>query len=98
MSKEEIIREISTYMEEQGGFPNDWYVGIAEDAREALFNNHHVDWERGRWLFQPADSSCEAKGIEEHFLIIVGTDGGNSDGNGAARQVYAYRKSYRTTP
>jgi hypothetical protein len=98
LSKEEIIHEISSYMDEQGGFPYEWYVGIAEDARDSLFEAHNVDWERGRWIYQPANSPSEARLIEEHFLIVVGTDGGDGDGRPRALQVYAYRKSYRTTP
>jgi hypothetical protein len=98
MSRDEIIREISDYMEQQGGFPSDWYVGVAEDARNALFEDHNVDWQRGRWIYQPAESFLEAEEISEHFLIVVGTDGEDGNGDFAARQVYAYRKSFRTTP
>lgn len=98
MSQEDIIREISIYMDQQGGFPNDWFVGTAEDAKNALFGEHNVDWDRGRWIYQPADSSTAAREIAEHFLIIVGTDGGDGAGDGSARQVYAYRKSFSTTP
>jgi hypothetical protein len=98
MGRDKIIRELSDYIEQQGGFPSDWYVGVAEDARSTLFEDHNVDLQRGRWIFQAADSSSEAKEVSEHFLIVVGTDGEEGDGDLAARQVYAYRKSFRTSP
>ena len=98
MSREDIIREISMYMDQQGGFPNDWFVGTAEDAKNALLSKHNVDWERGRWIYQPADSFTAAREIAKHFLIVVGTDGGDGNGDRSARQVYAYRKSFSTTP
>ncbi|MEK7616663.1 MAG: hypothetical protein AAB414_01265 [Patescibacteria group bacterium] len=37
-----IIAEIKAYMAQGGGSYSDWYVGIAADPRQRLFNDHSV--------------------------------------------------------
>lgn len=98
MNKDQIIREISDYIKSKGGFPNEWYVGITNNAEDRLFKEHNVDKEKGVRIWRTANTEDEARQIERYFLEAVRTDGGPGGGSHAARQVYAYKKTWRTSP
>ena len=42
-SKQEIIKDIEGYIAKRVGDIDDWYVGIAANPRERLFDDHSVD-------------------------------------------------------
>lgn len=98
MQKEQLIREIADYIKSVGGFPREWYVGIAASARDRLFGDHKVDEKNGNWIFRTADSSDEARESERYFLDVVYTDGGQGGGDWSSKQVYAYKKTWQTEP
>lgn len=94
-SEQEIISDIEGHIQKGGGGYNAWYVGISEDAKDRLFNEHNVEeW----WIFRQASSSQVAREIESYFVNILGTDGGAGGGGENTDMVYAYKKAANTIP
>ena len=99
MNAEEIkiIQEIKDYVRKCGGSSSSWYIGIAEDPENRLFNEHNVSKGNGNWIYQPTSSSATARGIERYFLDL-GMDGGSGGGDYLSKTVYSYKKTYSTNP
>lgn len=97
MKKEDIINEITKYV--NCGKYSSWYVGITNNAGRRLFNEneHNVDKEHGRWITCPANSKKDAQDIEEYFLG-QGMDGDTGGGNDESTFVYCYMKTSTTNP
>lgn len=89
------VTEITNYARGRGGRLADWYVGIAADRRERLFNGHRVKEQGDAWIYRRCRSCAEARAIEAHFLNS-GMDGGPGGGDDTTRSVYAYRKTPAT--
>lgn len=89
-------QEIKDHIKSRGGAHSDWYVGIAADAPQRLFNDHNVDKKNGCWIFRECESSSSAREVEEYFLNTLGTDGGTGGGDQSTRFVYAYKKTSYT--
>ena len=94
-SKKEIIEEIAKHITKRGGGIKKWYVGIAADPEERLFDDHSVDRKKDAWIYRTASSSEIARDVEKHFLR-KGADGGTGGGSEDTKSVYAYRISSRT--
>ena len=88
-TNERIIQEIDSYIRREGSSYHNWYVGIAKDPRNRLFNEHNVSgvW----WIFCEAFSDTRAREVESFFLEQKGTQGGPGGGDKDSRFVYAYR-------
>lgn len=85
-----IISEISSYIKNSGGgHPSSWYVGIAGNPRDCLFNRHGVSELKGFWIFRDAGSENYARAIEKVFLD-AGYQGGGGGGDYTTRYVYVY--------
>ena len=97
-SKDEITADILGYIQRNGGSPSAWYVGITDDAHRRLFQEHYVNNEKGVWIYRQAYSSDSARDVEDHFIYIIGTDGGTGGGNDNSDTVYAYKKASHTDP
>ena len=97
-SKQEIIDDIKSHMQERGGKYSDWYVGISKDARDRLFNGHGVKEKKDVWIYSKASSSQTAREIEDYFVNTLGTDGGAGGGDETSDMVYAYKKARHTNP
>lgn len=97
-SESVIIKEIEDYIAKWGGTYQSWYVGIAEKPRERLFQDHSVDQQNDRWVYDNADSSLNARNIEKYFIETRGTDGGTGGGDANTTWAYAYRKNNHTNP
>lgn len=93
--KETIKTEIKDHIRECSGSYSDWYVGIASDPKDRLFNEHNVDRENGTWIYRECESSSIAREIEEYF-VELGTDGGFGGGDYTTKLVYAYKKTAST--
>lgn len=89
---------IMVHIRESGRPYAAWYVGIAKDPRERLFQGHGVDEARDWWIFRQASSSETAREIERYFVTVLGTDGGPGGGDSESVFVYAYLKSEHTRP
>jgi hypothetical protein len=96
MTRQEIIIEIKFHMDRHGGNYSDWYVGIASNPRDRLFNAHNVDEKNGTWIYREAENSSSARDIEDYFVNTLKTDGGTGGGDYSSRYVYAYKKTFYT--
>ena len=97
-TKQEIISEIDSHIEDSGGGYSAWYVGVSKDARDRLFNQHGVKEKGDSWIYRAASSSKIAREVEAHLVDKLGTDGGSGGGDETATMVYAYKKARHTDP
>ena len=95
-TKESIKTDIKAHIQKCGGSYSDWYIGIASDPKQRLFNDHNVDEKNGAWIYQEAESSSAAREVEEYFVNTLGTDGGSGGGDYSTKHVYAYKKTSST--
>jgi len=91
------IKKIEDYVRECGESFSSWYIGIAEDPRGRLFNEHNVSENNGNWIYRPTSSSATARNIEQYFLGL-GMDGGSGGGDYLSKVVYSYKKTSSTNP
>lgn len=89
-----IEKEIDAHIHKRGGGYPAWYVGIAKNPRERLFEGHNVSEQSGTWLYRDAGSELTAKTMEAMFLK-KGCKGGPGGGD-SSRYIYAYKMT-RTT-
>lgn len=92
-----IIADIDAYMGHHGGRNADWYVGIAADPKDRLFNCHGVAEKGGAWIYRQADTSDIARDVEQAY-VRSGHDGGQGGGDRSTVYVYAYLKDRGTNP
>ena len=98
-SVQQIKYEILAYIKEFGGEFHDWYVGIASDPKNTMFETHRVDEEDDIWLYKQALTFAACKTVQTYFLEKLKTDGkAVTEGNEDTDCVYLYKKSERTHP
>jgi len=97
-TKSEIKQEIKDYIDQNGGSYKSWYVGIAKDPKDRLFNEHSVRKDEDCWIFRTAVDSDTARDIEKYFVNDLGMDGGTGGGDEDAKSDYAYKKNSHTNP
>ena len=90
-SKETIKKEFKEYYQKHGKGTNNWYIGIAENARERLFKKHNVDEKNGVWIYDRAISSEIAREIEDELIKELNTKGDQGGGSDKTDYVYAYK-------
>lgn len=83
-------------MAQGGGRYSDWYVGIASNPRQRLFNDHNVQENGYGWIFREAFNPESARDVEAHFTDTLGADGDTGGGDNTTKFVYAYKKSSYT--
>ena len=93
-----IIDVIKNHIRESGYGYSSWYVGIARDAKDALFSRHGVREKNDWYIARPAGSSRAARQIETYFVNVLGTAGGPGGGDYSTDMVYAYKMSNHTNP
>ena len=98
-SVQQIKHEILAYIYELGGDFFNYYVGIAKDPEQALFETHKVDKTKDPWLYRQALSNTAARTIQDYFSNRLRVDGTLViNGNEDTDWVYVYEKSERTNP
>lgn len=95
MNYQQIISDIDSYIQENGGSYGLWYIGIATKPKTRLFNDHNVLENGGAWIHIPADTEQTARNAEQYFLD-KGCDGGSGGGDSSTSHVYAYLKTSYT--
>jgi len=95
--KQTIINDIKNHINKNGGSYSDWYVGIAKNPRDRLFQDHNVRQSGEAWIFRQAESETIARQIEDYFVNTLGTDGGTGGGV-SPDHVYAYKKTSHSNP
>lgn len=71
MTKEKIIADIRSYF----GFSvfaaySNYYVGITNDIKRRLFDEHNVSEQKDYWIYRTADCKSIAQEVEEYFLNL----------------------------
>ncbi len=91
MTSIEIQRAITDYIGKTGYTQaKDWYIGIATDPKERLFNDHNVSEQNGKWGYYPADSEQTTRNAESSLLEKYPSfQGGTGDGTSPS-YVYTY--------
>ncbi|MFZ0963163.1 MAG: hypothetical protein WAO35_20055 [Terriglobia bacterium] len=85
-----IVADIESYVGRNGNTYSQWYVGIASDARQRLFNDHAVKEKGDAWIYIPCGTSGVARAVERYFLS-QGMEGGIGGGDDSSDHVYAYK-------
>lgn len=98
ISEEQIKKEIKEHIQNRGGSYSDWYVGISEEPRKRLFEEHGVNEKTDAWIYRQATSNKVARRIEKYFVDVLGTDGAPGGGDVNTIYVYAYKKKSHTNP
>ena len=90
-TKAEAIKDIKDYILNNGGNYSKWYVGIASDVKQRLFNDHAVDEKNGLWAWAQCQDADTAREVEDFFVYTLGTQGGPGGGDDTTKCVYAYK-------
>lgn len=96
--EKKIAKDIVNHAEKEGSYKSNWYVGIAADPEDRLFNDHNVSKDNGWWIYRDAGTNTSARRIESYLLDNYGFDGGAGGGDHTTKFVYAYLKTYKTNP
>ena len=91
-----VTKRIESYMSKFEGDYSDWFIGIAKNLEDELFEFHKVD-EKGVWISFGADTEEVAKKVQKYFLDKK-VGGRLIESESDARIVYAYKKNAKTTP
>jgi len=95
LNETEIVRDIEKFIEKHGGDISEWYVGVSNDAKSRLFEDHKVRKDEDAWIVKKAVSSRAARDAEGD-LLVEGAKGGAGGGDSTATMVYAYKKAAHT--
>ena len=90
MTPQQAVAEIDAYIRQCGGGYSGWYIGIAADPRDRLFNDHNVSEKNGAWIYRDAGAEQGARAVEDYF-VGLGCKGGPGGGRSDSRYVYAYK-------
>ena len=66
-SVQQIKFEFLSYIKEFGGKVEDWRIGLADDARSALFEDNRVDEQQDIWLWKPALTPVAARTVYRYM-------------------------------
>lgn len=69
---------------------SNWYIGIATNPRERLFDNHCVDKDHGGWIHRVAFNETDARDTEA-YLLDENHFKGNVGGGNHPTYIYAYK-------
>ena len=90
-SFKQITYEIDVFIDKYEFASSEWYVGIAADPEDRLFNHHQVDREKSTWIYKLADSPETANQVKRAY-IKEGLDGDRNDGDDNNAYVYTFVK------
>lgn len=83
-----IVKDILSYIG-QDRYSN-WYVGIATDPEDRLFNQHNVKKNAWGWIYCHTSTERDARDTEE-FLLKEYLFKGDTGGGDRPCSVYAYK-------
>lgn len=85
-----IIKTIDDLLSKSGkSYFNEFYIGITDNPRRRLFEEHGVSEKNSWWLYIEAIDSETARNVEKHYLE-KGMRGGTGGGNRESHFVYCY--------
>jgi hypothetical protein len=88
-SEQLIVNEVVTHMCKYAGKYQDWYAGVAANAKEKLFNDHGVKETGDAWICRDCVNDVTARQVERYFMKR-GCKGGPVDEGESTRYFYAY--------
>ncbi|PCJ45258.1 MAG: hypothetical protein COA74_16045 [Gammaproteobacteria bacterium] len=94
MTAQDIYNDITSHIKKSSYRASEWYAGITKNVEQRLFNDHNVSKENGWWIHRSANTSNDARMVEE-ALLKWGCDGGVGGGDDAI-YIYAYLKTANT--
>ena len=91
-----IVNEINNHLSQSGKRDySDFYIGITNDVRRRMFEEHNVAKDKSWWIYRTAEDSETARKVEKYFLD-KGMRGDNGGGNESSNIVYCYAVSPTT--
>lgn len=97
-SAQQIKFEFLSYIKEFDVNPRSWRIGVAEDARRALFMDNSVDEIEDVWLWKPALSAAAAQLVFSFFVQRFGIEPAAHAPTSKASNVFIFRKSDAVVP
>jgi hypothetical protein len=92
LPKDEIIADFEAQIRKMGGEYSEWFVGVAKDLREPLFETHLLEDKNDGFLYREAFTPGCAREIRGHFVTQRAATIDASSRQGG-RLIYAYRKT-----
>lgn len=93
----QTIADFNNYIRQHGGAYSQWYVGVASEPRDRLFNDHNVQEHSGAWIYDNCGTDTAARQVEQYFLRL-GCKGGPGGGDYNTKYAYAYKITFNTNP
>lgn len=91
-----IVNEINNHLSQSGKrYYSDFYIGITNDVKRRMFEEHNVAKDKSWWIYRTAEDSETARKVEKYFLD-KGMRGDNGGGNESSNIVYCYAVSPTT--
>ena len=97
MLAQEIVDAFIKFIHNFGDAYYQWYVGIAADPEQKLFNDHFVNRKNDAWKYENAGSVKNALTIEKYLVEKFGAQADEDSAELNTTYVYAYRISDTTT-
>ncbi|WP_072377981.1 hypothetical protein [Hyphomicrobium sp. NDB2Meth4] len=94
-SPQQIKFEFLSYIKEFGGRPEEWHVGCAGDAKDALFVQEGVDREQDIWLWKPALSPAAARIVYRYLTDQLHVQSAPANSTSGAH-VFLYKRIVNT--
>jgi hypothetical protein len=88
---EQIIKDFEAFFGKYGKWYSEFYVGIAADPVDTLFNRHGVDKLTDAWIHSTTSVTSSAVRATEKLFLSRGARGGPGGGDTATCYIYAYR-------
>ena len=89
-TKQQILNEIKTHIQGNGGEYSDWHVGVCSNIRHNLSGQAKA---KHLFISRQAYSSYVAAEVQDYFINRLGTNGSIDADTDNADIVYAYKKS-----
>lgn len=89
MTLQEFANQFVNYIQQNGGSPSNWYVGIASDIQQRLFGDHNVS-QNGMFIYDNAQTEENARAVEKYLIESLKTKGDTGGGDNSTTWVYAY--------
>ncbi|MFZ5553162.1 MAG: hypothetical protein ACOZCO_08615 [Bacteroidota bacterium] len=89
-SPEEIISDIQTHSEKEGGDKSTWKVGVIDNPKFYLFETLKLNKENSWWIYRLVGSNSETVELKKK-LISIGFSEGHSTNTPESTYIYAYK-------
>lgn len=85
-----IMSAIKSYIDKFSSPYGSWYIGIASDPKQRLFNDHSVNEKSDPWIFQKCQTADSARKIEDNLINSLRTKGDTGGGDNTTKYIYGY--------